>query len=318
METANEMHANPANPGTAKNCEQIAAGVWRLRILFVNVYLVAADDEWVLVDAGLKGSAGKILKAATALFGDKPPAAVLLTHGHFDHVGALHALLQVWKDTPVYAHALELPYLTGQANYPPADPFAGGGMMSWMSFLYPNEPVDLGDRVQALPKDGSLPVLQKWRYVHTPGHAPGHVSLFRDTDRLLIVGDAFVTTRQESAFSVMVQRKVLSGPPRYFTYDWPAAAESVKKLHELAPATAASGHGKPMHGNELLEGLERLVKDFDRLAVPADGRYVHEPAHIDKRGKADLPPPKKMANSMLVASVATVIIGVLAIMRMRR
>jgi len=289
--------------------EQVATGVWRLRILFVNVYFIAAEDgKWVLVDAGLKGSGRKIVKVATELFGaDNPPAAIILTHGHFDHVGAFPYLLEAWKDTPVCAHSLEIPYLTGQAAYPPPDPFAGGGMMSWVSFLYPNEPADLGNRVHALNKEGSLPFLPKWRYVHTPGHAPGHISLFRDTDHLLITGDAFVTTRQESVFSILFQKKQLSGPPKYFTYDWEAAAASVKVLQELNPSIAVSGHGKPMRGNELTDGLMKLVRNFNSLAVPSSGRYTKDPARVNRRGVTRLPNPARMHTSTktLIAAVAT-------------
>jgi len=64
----------------------------------------------------------------------------------------------------------------------------------------------------------------------------------------LIAGDAFVTTNQQSAISVMLQTKKLSGPPKYFTCDWEAANASVKKLLSLAPETAATGHGRPMSG----------------------------------------------------------------------
>ena len=60
------------------------------------------------------------------------PAAILLTHGHFDHVGALKTLAEEW-DVPVYAHTLELPYLTGRSSYPPPDPSVGGGAMAAMS-----------------------------------------------------------------------------------------------------------------------------------------------------------------------------------------
>jgi len=89
------------NSGKAKY-EEVATGVWRVRILFVNGYFVAADDDqWVLIDAGLKGAGHKIEKAATHLFGEnKPPAAIILTHGHFDHIGALPYLLSRW-DSPV-------------------------------------------------------------------------------------------------------------------------------------------------------------------------------------------------------------------------
>ena len=72
--------------------------------------------------------------------------------------------------------------------------------------------------------------LPGWRVIETPGHSPGHVSLFRESDGVLIAGDAFVTTKQESLLAVMTQRQELRGPPMYFTCDWDAARESVQKL----------------------------------------------------------------------------------------
>src|SRR3954466_11738756 len=87
----------------------------------VNVVFVGAhnagDRGWVLVDAGLPGSASKIKRAAEQLFGhDARPAAIILTHGHVDHIGAIHTLAEEW-DAQVYAHPMELPYLTGRSSY---------------------------------------------------------------------------------------------------------------------------------------------------------------------------------------------------------
>ena len=156
------------------------------------------DREWALIDAGMPGSADQIARAAEARFGPgSRPSAIVLTHGHFDHVGALEALARRW-DAPVYAHPMEMPYLTGRSSYPPPDPSVGGGLVSALSWSYPRGPIDLAGRVKPLPEDGSVPGLPGWRWVFTPGHTPGHVALFRDADRTLIAGDAVVTTRQES------------------------------------------------------------------------------------------------------------------------
>lgn len=286
----------------SKEFVEIAPGVWSMKIVFVNIYMVTTGiDEWVLVDAGLKGSAAKIFKMAEELYGDNPPSAIILTHGHFDHTGALKQLLRKW-DVKVYAHPLEMPYLTGMSSYPPADPSAGGGAMTCMSFLYPEGPIDLGSDVVALDEE-QLPGMPGWKYIHTPGHSPGHISLFRPKDRVLIVGDAFVNTEAESLFSVVAQRKKLSGPPRYFTPNWLAAAISVKKLRDLKPEVAGSGHGPVIKGDDLTQGLGNLADNFQKLAIPSRGRYVKEPAKANEKGVQYLP-PESSSKTLIVALFA--------------
>ncbi|MEJ7766513.1 MAG: MBL fold metallo-hydrolase [Chitinophagaceae bacterium] len=172
----------------------VAPGVWGIKDVFVNMYAVnnPSDNSWVLVDAGLKWSAPKIKKMAEILYGlGSKPSAILLTHAHFDHVGSVDKLAAEW-DVPVYAHHLEMPYLTGISSYPPPDPTVGGGLLAELSFLFPKGPINIEERVIALPQGGRIPVLSDWKYIHTPGHAPGHISLFRESDKVLIVGDAFV------------------------------------------------------------------------------------------------------------------------------
>ena len=200
--------------------DQAARDLARLRFLFVNVYLCGTAASWVLIDGGLRGCAGTIMKVAADRFGtDMPPQAIVLTHGHFDHVGAFPKLFEHW-DVPVYAHRLEMPHLTGRSDYPAPDPTVGEGAMALMSFAYPNAASDFGARVKPLPDDGSVPHMPGWRWIHTPGHTAGHISLFRDDDRCLIAGDAFVTVKQESLYAVATQEREVHGPPAYFTPDW--------------------------------------------------------------------------------------------------
>lgn len=270
----------------------VTADVLSLRLAMVNVYFVGTPEEgWVVVDAGLPGSAERIVRTACERFGpESVPKAIVLTHGHFDHVGALEKLLAQW-DVPVYAHSFELPYLTGLSSYPPPDPAVGGGVLAFFSRLYRREGIDLGNRVHELPEDGTVPGMPGWRWIHTPGHTAGHISLFRDEDRTLIAGDAFVTTKQESLMAVLTQRKELHGPPAYFTSDWEAARRSVEALAELQPAVAATGHGLPMRGERLRVELQRLARDFDQVGRPSYGRYVRKPAIADERGLVSVPPP---------------------------
>lgn len=261
--------------GILSSVDLVTPDITRIRQLFVNLYLVGTKDDWVLVDAGLPKGKKRIVQTARMRFGNRTgPKAIVLTHGHFDHVGSLKDLIKR-KDIPVYAHHLEIPHLTGRAHYPPMEPRAGGGAMALLSITYPTGPINLHDHVLPLPDDGTIPEMPGWRWVHTPGHTPGHVSLFRESDRALIAGDAFVTTKQESLLSVATQRKAVSRPPGYGTTDWAAARSSVQALAELKPSLAATGHGPVMAGAELHRELDRLVADFDRIAAPDHGRYAH-------------------------------------------
>jgi glyoxylase-like metal-dependent hydrolase (beta-lactamase superfamily II) len=232
------------------------------------------NPDWVLIDAGLKGTADMIVDAAASHFGpNTPPIAIVLTHGHTDHVGALEALVERW-DVPVFVHEAEFPHLNGTRPYPPPEPRVGGGVMALMSPLLNRGPIDVGRRLHTLPADGAVPGMPRWRWIPTPGHTAGHVSFWRDDDKTLIAGDAFITTKQESAYAVATQRPELHGPPMYFTTDWDSARDSVRRLAALQPELAIAGHGRPLQGEELRRGLNILARDFDTIARPKHGRYV--------------------------------------------
>jgi glyoxylase-like metal-dependent hydrolase (beta-lactamase superfamily II) len=262
----------------------IAPGVCGLRIAFVNVFgLAHQDGTWSLIDAALPFSASYIRRWAENQF-STPPNALILTHGHFDHVSAARDLAEGWN-IPIYAHPLEFPYLTGRKQYPEPNVGAGGGMMTLLSPLYPRGPIDVGDRLIGLAESGGgidqvglaklrdLPELPGWSVLHTPGHTPGHVSFFRSSDRTLLVGDAFCTTKPESLYEAAVaQHPELHGPPAYFTSDWDAARASVLRLAILNPTTLAPGHGKPLAGDDIPARLHELLQHFDRIAVPANER----------------------------------------------
>lgn len=163
--------------------------------------------------------------------------------------------------------------------------------MSLMAALYPRGPIDLGSRVHPLPDNGAVPGLPGWRWIHTPGHTAGHVSFFRDEDRVLIAGDAFVTTKQESLTAIIQQRPELHGPPAFYTSDWDAARLSVERLAGLELIVFACGHGLPMVGPTAADALQRLAENFDDLARPIVGRYARRPAVTDERGVVSVPPP---------------------------
>ncbi|KJS12232.1 MAG: metallo-beta-lactamase family protein [Desulfotomaculum sp. BICA1-6] len=262
--------------------QQVTPDIFLLQFPLVNAFMVGdpnnQNKEWVLIGAGMAHTSKDIFQAAEGRFGQgSQPKAIILTHGHFDHVGAITELTNTWN-VPVYAHAYELPYLTGQMDYPPADPSVDKGLIARISPTFPHKGINLGTRAAPLPADGSVPWMPGWQWIHTPGHSPGHVSLFRDSDRVLIVGDAFTTLKQESATSVLTREKEVHGPPAYFTTDWQAAEQSVQVLNELNPSLVIPSHGLPMGGEELKQQLSELAHNFVHLAVPEQGQYVGQPA----------------------------------------
>lgn len=265
---------------------RIAPDVGWLPISFVNVYFIGrAGGPWVLVDTGLPRRAAQIKEAAEARFGTGArPEAILLTHGHFDHAGSAAELAEMW-DVPVYAHRLEVPYLTGCSDYPPQDPTIGGAI-AFLSRFMPHRARDLGPRLRELPP-GEVPGGPGWEWLPTPGHTPGHISLFRASDRVLIAGDAFATMNMDSwiGLTTGTQRLARAGAP--FNCDWEATARSVKQLAALRPNVAACGHGIPITDTDLPSRLERFAA---RFSSPRHGRYVREPAITDDIGVVSLPP----------------------------
>jgi glyoxylase-like metal-dependent hydrolase (beta-lactamase superfamily II) len=298
--------------------DQVAAGVHQLRIKrFVNVYFVetGTPGEWVLVDTGLPGSDKEIIAAADKLFypGSRPEA-ILLTHGHLDHMGSAKELAAHWR-VPVVVHPLELPYVTAQALYPPRDPTVGGSL-AFMSRFFPTQLPNLENVVEALPLDDEHPPhLVQWRWLHVPGHAPGQIALFRLADRTLLGADAFATTNHESVPAVLLGLPEISVAGAPFNYDWAQCRESVQTLADLEPRAIGCGHGPVITGPAAAAGLRHLADNYE---LPKQGRYLHEPARTDANGVEHLPPapedklPKQAAAigvSLLLAAGAWLLVG---------
>ena len=292
-----------------------APDVLRIPTAFVNVYALGTPGgPWILLDTGLPGFGSYVASITDARFG-RPPEAIVLTHGHFDHAGNARELAERWN-VPVYAHGSERPFLNGTSDYPPGDPSMGGAIAHF-SRAFPHAGRDLGTRLRELAADGALPGIEDWRWLHTPGHTPGHVSLWRQSDRFLIAGDALATFDLDSWSAQLTHSRQISRPAAPFTPDWDAAHESLQKLAGLKPHHLAAGHGRIMHHYDVADRLDAYAQTDHR---PEYGRYVNRPAEFDgERGLVTLPAPvEDRSLPALVAGIAVVALGGVALTMLLR
>ncbi|MBW7458168.1 MBL fold metallo-hydrolase, partial [Paenibacillus sepulcri] len=99
--------------------QQLSEHIWSLKtwmIIPIHVWVVVEEDGVILVDAGL-GSMTKGILSFIEKLGAGPLKAIVLTHGHSDHVGAIKKIRQ-HSSVPVYAHSIEIPYMEGKLPYP--------------------------------------------------------------------------------------------------------------------------------------------------------------------------------------------------------
>ncbi len=269
--------------------QEIAPGVWYLGLNVANVYFIGTRESWIVVDACAPLNEGPILAAAEEVFGKgAKPAALFLTHAHFDHFGSAKALLEHWGDVPVYAHRLDAPFLTGRDKTAPGDPTVGGFFAMAYRTFPKRQGTDLSKWFELLPGSELVPGVTGWRWFHTPGHTPGHVSLWRESDRTLIAGDAVITVNLDSLANVIDKKPTVSRPPTPATPDWDSAIASVRFLAGLRPRTLVTGHGLPMFGDAARDGLAQLAQTITR---PEHGRYVNEAPIADEGGINYVPPP---------------------------
>lgn len=283
---------------------ELAADLAWLRTSISNVYFAGSRDNWVLIDAGVVGYTNLIVQAAAARFGEgSKPNGILLTHGHYDHTGCALDLARLWN-VPVFAHALEFPYLQGKSVYPQKDPTVGGAM-GFLSRFFPNRTVNIGEVLRELPASGEVPGLNDWVSIHTPGHAPGQVCFWRERDRVLLAGDAVATANLDSWRGIVSQKKQISRPPSPFTYDWAKAQASARQIAALKPLILACGHGVPVVQGKDADVAAELDAFAASFAPPPRGRYVEVPARADRDGLVYEPPAPPDRLPRVAAGIVT-------------
>ncbi|PFY73776.1 hydrolase [Bacillus toyonensis] len=208
---------------------EIAKGVEMLQLEFqgfiIHPILLWDDEMAVLIDTGFPGQIEDIqveMERGGVSF-DKLKA-VILTHQDIDHIGSLPKLLQnCGSNIKVYAHELDKPYIEGDL------PLLKGGNVE-------NPPKGkVSDTVidgQELPYCGGILIL------HTPGHTPGHISLYLKQSKTLIAGDSMYSANG-----------MLGGIHAPTTLDVQEAQQSLKKYLNLDIESVVCYHGGLSKGN---------------------------------------------------------------------
>jgi glyoxylase-like metal-dependent hydrolase (beta-lactamase superfamily II) len=173
-------------------------------------------------------------------------SAHALTHAHPDHQGSSHAICE----------RLGIPLWCGQGDVPAMEsPGLGSSTpATWATFVQrrfwvgPPHPVSRalveGDQVAG------------FTVLESPGHSPGHVSFWRESDGVLIIGDALFNVQ------LLAGRPGLSEPPAAFTPDPVRNRASVRRLAALEPRLICFGHGPPLRdARKLRELLARMPAD---------------------------------------------------------
>jgi glyoxylase-like metal-dependent hydrolase (beta-lactamase superfamily II) len=211
---------------------EVARGIWQLRGVprdMFNIYL--AGD--VLIDAGTRWARGRVFRQLRR----RRVSLVALTHCHPDHQGVAAAVCKQFS-VPLACHEADVLTMEGRAPMGPRNWIIRLGERFWSG---PPHPVD---RVL---RDGDE--LAGFRVVHTPGHTPGHVLFFRESDRVAIAGDVLAN------INFLTRKPGLREPPFFFSVDRMQNRRSVQTLINLRPNVVCFGHGPPLYDCRLLERL---------------------------------------------------------------
>lgn len=200
-------------------------------------------QEMILVDGGYAGFLPLLEEAAwqKGLSLQKLTGAII-THHDIDHMGVHHELLQKYPAVKIYAYHSEVPYINGthkslrlaqaEAMLPTLPAEYQAGAIRFIESLYSLRPVS----VDAVWGDGDQPaLLPGLQVLHTPGHMPGHISLYHMPSQTLITADAMVI--EEGALNI-------ANP--HFTIDMPAAIASIHRLAALPIQKLICYHGGVM------------------------------------------------------------------------
>lgn len=235
--------------------EKVVDGVWLLRGDFrgaMNIYLLEDGDGVVAFDAGTK-SMRKAAKAEAEQLGGLK--RVVLGHAHADHRGSAPYL-----GVPVYCHPDEVTDAESDAAIAPYMDLSQLPVAP-VRWIYPTllRRWDGGAvKIAGTVIEGDE--VAGFKVLHFPGHAPGLIGLWRESDRVAIVSD--VVYLVDSARLKALPEGEASVPHPAWAWDHEKAKASVRRLAALEPRVVCAGHERPLRGENLRETLESAAERY--------------------------------------------------------
>lgn len=228
---------------------QIAKNVFHIPVYprsGINCYIA----EGVLIDAGKRDSYKKIFKATEKI----PVHAHALTHAHADHQGSTHTI----------CNQLQVPLLCHQKEVQRAETgilVTDDSEKNFITKFQQKYWAGPGHKVDKILRENDL--VENFRVFETPGHSSGHISFFRESDGVLILGD--VATNM----NLLTTISGLHLSPDIFTTDQAENIKSLQKMAALNPRIICFGHGPVLHNeNNVFEKFaEKIMKRFEQIAL---------------------------------------------------
>jgi glyoxylase-like metal-dependent hydrolase (beta-lactamase superfamily II) len=235
--------------------EKVADGVWLLRgdaRKSMNIYFLEDGDGVVQFDAGTKAMVKKARAAAAQLGGLK---RVVLGHAHADHRGTAPSL-----GAPVFCHADDVAEAESDAAIAPYMEISE--LPAPARWLYPLllKRWD-GGAVQIAGAVAEGDEVAGFRVLHFPGHAPGLIGLWRESDRVALVSDV-IYLLDSTKMGRALPKGEASVPHPAWNWDHAKAKQSVRELAALEPAVVCTGHDGPLRGENLRATLERAAEKY--------------------------------------------------------
>ncbi|MEJ2904915.1 MBL fold metallo-hydrolase [Pedobacter panaciterrae] len=201
--------------------------------------LLSSEHELILVDCGYEGSLPLIEKAMNQIgFSLKNLTSIIVTHHDIDHIGGLHEIKEVYPHVKVCSSSTEANYVNGrkkslrmlqaQKIYPELPESEKANARYFQLMLTSVKPVN----VDYVFTTDDFKENKDLRIIPTPGHMPGHISIYLYRTKTLIAGDALV-----------IENGHLNIANPQYTLNLPAAIRSIEKLIELEINELICYHG---------------------------------------------------------------------------